>query len=112
MIDKADQFDVVICSYGLLQHNDELLTEKQWETIVLDEAQAIKNPQTQRWKTVMKLKGKNRIALSGTPIENHLGELWSIFSFINPGLLVRFNGSKINTLLLLKTAKPRKRFRP
>jgi len=87
LIDKAGQFDVVICSYGLLQYNEELLTEKQWETIVLDEAQAIKNPQTQRWKTVMKLKGKNRIALSGTPIENHLGELWSIFSFINPGLL-------------------------
>lgn len=87
MINKAGKFDVVICSYGLLQHNDELLTDKQWETIILDEAQAIKNAQTQRWKTVMKLKGKSRIALSGTPIENHLGELWSIFSFINPGLL-------------------------
>lgn len=87
LIESAGQFDVIICSYGLLHHNDELLTEKQWETIVLDEAQAIKNPQTQRWKTVMRLKGKNRIALSGTPIENHLGELWSIFSFINPGLL-------------------------
>lgn len=87
LINKASKFDVIICSYGLLHHNDELLTGKQWETIVLDEAQAIKNAQTQRWKTVMKLKGKNRIALSGTPIENHLGELWSIFSFINPGLL-------------------------
>ena len=87
LIKKAGKFDVVICSYGLLQHNDELLTSKQWETIVLDEAQAIKNANTQRWKNVMALKGKNRIALSGTPIENHLGELWSIFSFINPGLL-------------------------
>lgn len=87
LINNAAKFDVVICSYGLLQHNAELLTAKQWETIVLDEAQAIKNANTQRWKTVMKLKGKNRIALSGTPIENHLGELWSIFSFINPGLL-------------------------
>ncbi len=87
LVDKAGKFDVIICSYGLLQHNDELLTKKQWETIVLDEAQAIKNPHTQRWKTVMKLQGKSRIALSGTPIENHLGELWSIFSFINPGLL-------------------------
>ncbi|BCA97306.1 hypothetical protein TUM19329_36670 (plasmid) [Legionella antarctica] len=87
LIDKAGKFDVIICSYGLLQHNETLLTEKAWETIVLDEAQAIKNANTQRWKTVMKLRGKNRIALSGTPIENHLGELWSIFSFINPGLL-------------------------
>ena len=87
LIDKAGKFDVIICSYGLLQHNGELMMDKKWETIVLDEAQAIKNAQTQRWKTVMKLKGKSRIALSGTPIENHLGELWSIFSFINPGLL-------------------------
>jgi len=87
LINKAGKFDVIICSYGLLQYNGDLLTDKQWETIVLDEAQAIKNAQTQRWKTVMKLKGKSRIALSGTPIENHLGELWSLFSFINPGLL-------------------------
>ncbi len=87
LIKKAGKFDVIICSYGLLQHNGDLLVDKTWETIVLDEAQAIKNAQTQRWKTVMKLKGKSRIALSGTPIENHLGELWSIFSFINPGLL-------------------------
>ena len=87
LVKKAGKFDVIICSYGLLQHNDELLINKQWETIVLDEAQAIKNANTQRWKNVMALKGKNRIALSGTPIENHLGELWSIFSFINPGLL-------------------------
>ncbi|MCX7121155.1 MAG: DEAD/DEAH box helicase [Gammaproteobacteria bacterium] len=87
LVKKAGKFDVIICSYGLLQHNDKLLINKQWETIVLDEAQAIKNASTQRWKNVMALKGKNRIALSGTPIENHLGELWSIFSFINPGLL-------------------------
>jgi len=87
LIENAGKFDVIICSYGLLQHNGELLVDKSWETIVLDEAQAIKNAQTQRWKTVMKLKGKGRIALSGTPIENHLGELWSIFSFINPALL-------------------------
>ena len=87
LVDNAASFDVVICSYGLLQHNNDLLTGKQWETIILDEAQAIKNAHTQRWKTVMQLKGKCRIALSGTPIENHLGELWSIFSFINPGLL-------------------------
>ena len=86
-INDAGKFDVIICSYGLLQHNSELLIDKQWNTIVLDEAQAIKNAQTQRWKAVMKLKGNARIALSGTPIENHLGELWSIFSFINPGLL-------------------------
>ena len=87
LIEQAGPFDVIITSYGLLQYSESLLTEKHWETIVLDEAQAIKNAHTQRWKKVMKLKGKSRIALSGTPIENHLGELWSIFSFLNPGLL-------------------------
>lgn len=87
LIENAGKSDVIVCSYGLLQHNGDLLTDKSWETIILDEAQAIKNAQTQRWKTVMKLKAKSRVALSGTPIENYLGELWSIFSFINPGLL-------------------------
>jgi SNF2 family DNA or RNA helicase len=54
---------------------------------VLDEAQAIKNPSTQRAKTAMRLRSKMRVALTGTPVENHLGELWSIMSFLNPGLL-------------------------
>ncbi|MDP3560047.1 MAG: DEAD/DEAH box helicase [Legionellaceae bacterium] len=87
LIESATAFDVVLCSYGLLQHNETLLSTRVWETVILDEAQAIKNANTQRWKAVMKLQAKNRVALSGTPIENHLGELWSIFSFINPGLL-------------------------
>ena len=86
-VERAGPLDVIICSYGLLQRNSTLLTDKAWETLVLDEAQAIKNANTQRWKSVMKLKASNRVALSGTPIENHLGELWSIFSFLNPGLL-------------------------
>jgi len=86
-VEQASAFDVIICSYGLLQRNSTLLTDKAWETLVLDEAQAIKNAHTQRWKSVMKLKATHRVALSGTPIENHLGELWSIFSFLNPGLL-------------------------
>jgi len=86
-VEQAGPFDVIICSYGLLQRHATLLTDKAWETLVLDEAQAIKNANTQRWKRVMQLRGRHRVALSGTPIENHLGELWSIFSFLNPGLL-------------------------
>ena len=78
---------ILICSYGLLNQVGDLLIEKEWQTVVLDEAQAIKNSQTKRWKCVTQLKANCRIALTGTPIENHLGELWSIFRFLNPGLL-------------------------
>jgi SNF2 family DNA or RNA helicase len=59
----------------------------QWHTIVLDEAQAIKNGATKRSQAVMALKGDFRMAATGTPLENHLGELWNLFRFINPGLL-------------------------
>ena len=86
-IAKLKSRDVLICSYGLLQQIGEQLLPKKWQTIVLDEAQAIKNPQTQRWKYAVQLDGNCRLALTGTPIENHLGELWSIFRYLNPGLL-------------------------
>ena len=87
MVKKLGPMDVLISSYGLLQHNDTLLADKAWQTIILDEAQAIKNHTTKRWQAVTKIAAKNRIALTGTPIENHLGEIWSIFHFLNPGLL-------------------------
>lgn len=76
----------VITTYGMLQRLD-WLAETQWGTIILDEAQAIKNPGTQQTRAVKELQGRNRIALTGTPIENKLSDLWSIFDFINPGLL-------------------------
>ncbi len=81
------EFDVVVVSYGMLQQEAELFANTQWHSVVLDEAQAIKNAQTQRAKAVTALKADFRLALSGTPIENHLGELWSLFRFINPRLL-------------------------
>ncbi|NOQ63953.1 MAG: ATP-dependent helicase, partial [Methyloprofundus sp.] len=87
IIDEAAEFDVVVCSYGLLQSEAELLTGKQWTTIVADEAQAIKNALTKRSKAAMALQGDFKIITTGTPIENHLGELWNLFNFINPGLL-------------------------
>lgn len=80
-------FDLVICSYGMLQNNSEQFAAIQWHTLVLDEAQAIKNDATKRAKAAMALNADFRLALSGTPIENHLGELWSLFQFLNPGLL-------------------------
>jgi hypothetical protein len=87
MIDSAGPFDLVIVSYGLLQLESERFTKPRWHTIVLDEAQAIKNAATKRSQAVMALQGDFRMACTGTPLENHLGELWNLFRFINPGLL-------------------------
>jgi hypothetical protein len=80
-------FDLVVASYGLLQQETELFTAVQWHSIVLDEAQAIKNHATKRSQAAMALQGDFRMICSGTPLENHLGELWNLFRFINPGLL-------------------------
>jgi non-specific serine/threonine protein kinase len=78
--------DLVITSYGFLARAPWLEATK-WRLVVLDEAQAIKNPGTKQTRLVKKLRAETRIALTGTPIENRLGDLWSIFDFINPGLL-------------------------
>jgi non-specific serine/threonine protein kinase len=78
--------DLVITSYGTLLRLP-WLTETQWRLAAIDEAQAIKNPGAKQTKAVKSLKAESRIALTGTPIENRLGDLWSIFDFVNPGLL-------------------------
>ncbi|MDQ6975455.1 MAG: DEAD/DEAH box helicase [Mariprofundaceae bacterium] len=94
MVADAGAFDVVVCSYALLQRNGTLLASREWQMIVLDEAQAIKNASTKRSQAAMALQSPVRIITTGTPIENHLGELWTLFQFINPGLLgslERFN---------------------
>jgi non-specific serine/threonine protein kinase len=83
--DLADA-DLAITSYGYLARAPEL-EATAWRLVVLDEAQAIKNPAARQTKLVKRLKADARIALTGTPIENRLGDLWSIFDFINPGLL-------------------------
>jgi len=83
----AGPFDVVVVSYGLLQLEAALFKSRRWHSIVLDEAQAIKNMHTKRSQAVMALQGDFRMAATGTPLENHLGELWNLFRFINPGLL-------------------------
>ena len=85
-------FDLVICSYTLFQQEADLLTEVQWETVVLDEAQAIKNMATKRSQAAMQLKAGFRLATSGTPVENRLDELWNLFRFLNPGLLGSHKG--------------------
>jgi len=78
---------VLVCSYALLQIDADILATPQWHSVVLDEAQAIKNPATRRAKAALALQSDFRLALTGTPIENRLGELWSIMGFCNPGLL-------------------------
>ncbi|ADW17087.1 SNF2-related protein [Desulfobulbus propionicus DSM 2032] len=80
-------FDLVVASYGLLHQESHLLTAVQWQTVVLDEAQAIKNAATKRSQAAMHLQARFRVVTTGTPIENHLGEFWTLFNFINPGLL-------------------------
>ncbi|MCI5221601.1 MAG: DEAD/DEAH box helicase, partial [Candidatus Electrothrix sp. AR4] len=90
MIADLQPFDLVIVSYGLLPLEAELLTSVDWQTVVLDEAQAIKNMQTKRSKAAMELKAAFRLITTGTPVENHLGELWTLFHFLNPGLLGSF----------------------
>jgi non-specific serine/threonine protein kinase len=84
--ERAAEFDLVITSYGSLLRMP-VLAETSWRFVILDEAQAIKNPAARQTKAAKALRARARIALTGTPVENHLGDLWSIFDFINPGLL-------------------------
>lgn len=89
LLDTLEPRDLLVCTYGLLQQEGvaALLAKVTWQTIVLDEAQAIKNQDTKRSQAAMALQGNFKIITTGTPIENHLGELWNLFRFINPGLL-------------------------
>ena len=84
--DQLSGIDLAITSYGTLLRMP-VLAEMRWHYVILDEAQAIKNPNAKQTKAAKALKARARIALTGTPVENHLGDLWSIFDFINPGLL-------------------------
>jgi len=79
--------DVVITTYPLLARDREALSAQEWHVVVLDEAQAIKNPDAIAARVARELKAQQRLCLTGTPVENHLGELWSLFSFLSPGFL-------------------------
>ncbi len=80
-------YDLVLTTYGTLRRDALHFNDAEFDFVILDEAQAIKNSRTESAKAARLLKGKHRLALSGTPIENHLGELWSLFEFLNPGML-------------------------
>jgi SNF2 family DNA or RNA helicase len=79
--------DVVITSYALARKDEKLLSPIRWRRVVLDEAQNIKNPGSAQTKAVLKFSAEHRLALTGTPVENRLLDLWSIFNFLNPGYL-------------------------
>ena len=114
LIKTLGRQDVLVTSYGLLIQETELLSSVEWNVVVLDEAQAIKNFMTKRSQAAMGLKGGFRIITTGTPIENHLGEFWSLFNFINPGLLgslQRFNKRFADPIEKYKNKDARKRLK-
>ena len=107
--ERLGDVDLVITSYGSLLRIP-WLTETSWSLVALDEAQAIKNPEAKQTRAAKKLHAQVRFALTGTPVENRLGDLWSIFDFINPGLL---GSSKEFTSLVKRLAeKPHNPYGP
>ncbi len=86
LIEQIGNSDLVITTYALLAR-DEIFLEREWHIAILDEAQAIKNANSKVARTARKLRARQRICLTGTPMENHLGELWSLFDFAMPGAL-------------------------
>ncbi|HIF31361.1 MAG TPA: helicase SNF2 [Planctomycetaceae bacterium] len=87
LMDKLSEFDIVITTYGTLRRDIVELKDVTFDFAILDEAQAIKNHQSQTAKACRLITAKNRLAMTGTPVENHLGDLWSLFEFLNPGIL-------------------------
>ena len=85
--EAMEKAEIVITSYALMRRDEGVLGQAQWRYAILDEAQAIKNPHSATAKAAKKLNAQRRLALSGTPIENRLSEIWSIFDFVCPGLL-------------------------
>jgi SNF2 family DNA or RNA helicase len=84
---EAGKHAIVLSSYSLLQRDFEVLKEVEWAGVILDEAQNIKNPETKQARAARSLKSDYRIALTGTPVENNIGDLWAIMEFLNPGFL-------------------------
>lgn len=85
--DQISEYDVILTTYPLLACDKEILLQHQFHLIILDEAQAIKNFRTQAAQIVIQIPAKHRLCMTGTPMENHLGELWSLFHFMMPGFL-------------------------
>jgi superfamily II DNA or RNA helicase len=111
--------DVILTTYPLLWRDEEALAEHEYHLLILDEAQTVKNVSSQAAQVVRKLKARHRLCLTGTPLENHLGELWAQFDFLLPGLLgdnkeftktwrtpIEKHGNKLRRDLLARRVKP------
>ena len=85
--EKLRDYDLVVTSYSLLPRDQEVLLSTDFHLVILDEAQYIKNPKTKFAQVACQLKSRHQLCLTGTPMENHLGELWSLFNFLLPGFL-------------------------
>jgi superfamily II DNA or RNA helicase len=101
---EAESKALVISSYSLLHRDIEVLKEVEWSGVALDEAQNIKNPETRQFRAARALNSDYRLALTGTPVENNVGELWSIMEFLNPGLLGSQSAFKRKFYLPIQTA--------
>jgi SNF2 family DNA or RNA helicase len=108
-ISEAKAGDVVICTYGLLLSVKTEITQKKWTTAVLDEAHVIKNRGAKTSGVAMQLKTKYRVMLTGTPVQNHLGELWNLFQFVNPGLLGSYEDFSRRFIGPIEVAKDKER---
>ncbi|MEQ9078389.1 MAG: DEAD/DEAH box helicase [Sandaracinaceae bacterium] len=87
LYEKIEGTDVVITSYPILVRDEERFGEKEWHLLILDEAHTIKNTRSQAHQAAKRQNATHRLCITGTPVENHLGELWALFDFLNPGLL-------------------------
>jgi superfamily II DNA or RNA helicase len=85
--DRLNDVDLVVTTYGTIRRDIARLRDQEFDYAILDEAQAIKNASSQAAKACRLLRARRRLAMTGTPVENHLGELWSLFEFLNPGML-------------------------
>jgi non-specific serine/threonine protein kinase len=86
-LNKVSKYDVILCSYGIALQDQHFLTEEKYSYLILDESQKIKNPETKTYRAVSRIKAPHKMALTGTPVENSLVDLWAQLSFLNPGLL-------------------------
>jgi superfamily II DNA or RNA helicase len=96
VLPDLDRLDLVVTTYGVARRDAKRLAQQRFDYLVLDEAQFVKNPLTHTARAVRLLQAEHRLALTGTPVENHLGELWSLLDFLNPGLLGRLGAGLLS----------------
>jgi len=106
---EAKKNDLVISTYALAHRDEDTLSAVHWQHVVLDEAQNIKNPTAKQTQAIKKLKAAHRIALTGTPVENRLSELWSIMDFLNPGYLKSAQHFRTNFALPIEKYRKKER---